>query len=49
MFVVAVIAGGSQKVQSRRKNPEDAIQGYFILLIQPLQQQQQQQQQQKQQ
>ena len=32
MFVVAVIAGGSQKVQSRRKKPEDRIQGYFIFL-----------------
>ena len=32
MFVLAVIAGGSQKVQSRVKKPEDRIQGYFIFL-----------------
>ena len=32
MFVVAVVAGGSWKVQSRRKIPEDRIQGYFIFL-----------------
>ena len=32
MFVVAVVAGGSQKVQSRRKKTEDRIQGFFVFL-----------------
>ena len=32
MFVVAIVTGGSQKVQSRRNKPEDRIQGYFVLL-----------------
>ena len=32
MFVVAIITGGSWKVQSRRKNPKDRIQGYFVFL-----------------
>ena len=32
MFVVVIITGGFQKVQSRRKKPVERIQEYFVFL-----------------